>query len=85
MGFHIDILTLFIHRIGWFLYSYPQVYPHKNLTDDISRQSRSGAKWRIVGDRALFIEGVVITAQTTYLQTTYTIYPNICQTTISRT
>lgn len=33
--------------------SYPQVYPQIDLTDYIIRQSRSGALWRVVEDRAL--------------------------------
>jgi len=32
--------------------SYPQVYPQIDLTDYIIRQSRSGALWRVVEDRA---------------------------------
>jgi len=33
--------------------TYPQVYPQIDLTDYIIRQSRSGALWRVVEDRAL--------------------------------
>jgi len=33
-------------------YSYPQVYPHIFLTDNIIRHRRSGVKWRIVEYRA---------------------------------
>jgi len=32
--------------------TYPQVYPQIDLTDYIIRQSRSGALWRVVEDRA---------------------------------
>jgi len=39
-----------VNKVVWD--SYPQVYPQINLTDNIIRQGRSGAKWRIVEYRA---------------------------------
>jgi hypothetical protein len=42
------------NRVVW--YSYPQVYPQKDVTDYIIRQGLSGAKWRIVEYRT-FLRG----------------------------
>jgi hypothetical protein len=58
---NIQCIVIFIYPgfIGypqvWMLrnISYTQVYPQIDLTDYIIRQSRSGALWRVVEDRAL--------------------------------
>ena len=45
-------LELSTGLILWFD-TYPQVYPHINVTDNLIRYSRGGVKWRIVEIGAL--------------------------------
>lgn len=74
-----------LYKIMYIFDSYPHVYPQINLTDSISKHSRSGVKWRIVVDSALlkraFVTAFLAKPHIPYIcQTPYTMFGDICQT-----
>jgi hypothetical protein len=56
-----ESLEIVIHSpISQKYYSYPQVYPQINVTDNVIRHPNSGVKWRIVVTGALLLKAFVI-------------------------